>query len=111
MCGTVWPKDNRGREKTVLVRNWSDDDGLQMDYGEEQSQEDAEEVERSRGTNGEKVLKRLRQSREGIREGTRTGLRDQTGGNTSFPSILVLHAWGEPHELGAKSMCAGGKPT
>lgn len=31
----------RGREKTVLVRNWSDDDGLQMDYGEEQSQEDA----------------------------------------------------------------------
>ena len=50
----------------VLVRNWSDDDGLQMDYGEEQSQEDAEEVERSRGTNGE-VLKRLRQSREGIK--------------------------------------------
>lgn len=63
----MWPKDNRGREKTVLVRNWSDDDGLQMDYGEEQSQEDAEEVERSRGTNAEKVLKRLRQSREGIK--------------------------------------------
>lgn len=40
----VWcsvTRGQQGREKTVLVRNWSDNDGLQMDYGEEQSQEDA----------------------------------------------------------------------
>ena len=60
-------EDNRQREKMALVRNWSDDDGLQMDYREEQSQEDAEEAEGSRGTNGEKVLERLRQSRGGVK--------------------------------------------
>ena len=65
-CGAVGPEDNRQREKMALVRNWSDDYGLQMDYREEQSQEDAEEAEGSRGKNGEKVLERLRQSREGV---------------------------------------------
>lgn len=108
--GAVRPEDNRRREKMALVRNWSDDDGLQMDYREKQSQEDAEEAEGSRGTNGEKVLERLRQSREGVKGRARgQDFTARQEGKRQFPHIWALHAWGEPHDLGAKSTCAGGK--
>lgn len=97
------PEDNRRREKTALVRNWSDDDGLQMDYREEQSQEDAKEAEGSRETNEEKVLERLREGREGVKGRARgQDFTARQEGKRQFPRHLGSPRLGWAPRSGSK---------